>query len=73
MLGCAGFKDLNGNGRWWDDTHGFEGGLYELNEDDKRPMRRRSGPFIDPSESHIASTLFADSETGEQWTLVSNQ
>lgn len=42
-LGTTGFKDVNNDGRWWNDVHNEVGGLYELNETTLRPNYPRYG------------------------------
>jgi len=45
-LGTPGFRDLNGNGYWEDDTGGRgTGGLYDVSANE--PVHPRSGPFVD--------------------------
>jgi len=47
-LGTPGFRDLNRNGFWWDDSHDGAGGLYELDAD-RNPKQPRYGGagFVD--------------------------
>jgi prepilin-type N-terminal cleavage/methylation domain-containing protein len=43
LLGPAGFRDLNRNGKWADDTHRGSRGLYELDKTTGEPLQTRYG------------------------------
>lgn len=51
LLGTPGFRDLNGNGSWRDDTGKADpkyAPLYAL-DGNQQPFHQRSGPFVDQS------------------------
>lgn len=57
-LGTTGFKDLNRNGRWWDDIHDNKGGLYELDDttlDTKYPRYGSAGYVDDKIRNNMKS------------------
>lgn len=57
-LGTAGFKDLNRDGRWWNDTHDNPNGLYELDVttlDTKYPRYGGAGYVDDKIRSNMKS------------------
>lgn len=61
QLGPPGFRDLNRNGRWWDDTHDAAGGLYEIDDTtgvEKAVRYGTAGGFVDEklSESILSIT-----------------
>ena len=50
LRGTAGFKDLNRNGAWADDTHNGPGGAYEVDKTTVEPVRARypsNGSYVD--------------------------
>ncbi len=59
FLGTPGFKDINNDGLWWNDTHmemndtPINPGLYDLNSQ-AQPLHKRYGPFIDIGKTKIA-------------------
>ncbi len=71
LLGTSGFKDVNRNGFWWDDTHRDEDciqnyhGLYALDRGfcgsggpggpSMEPLHRRFGPYMEIANTNIVT------------------
>ena len=71
LLGTSGFKDVNRDGFWWDDTHSLEdciqgyNGLYSLDRDvcggggpgdpSLEPLHRRFGPYMEIANTNIVT------------------
>lgn len=65
-LGPPGFKDVNRNGRWSDDTHDEVGGIYEidLTTGKEKFQRYGSGGFVDDTLRAQARPLQSLVDTG---------
>lgn len=63
LLGPPGFRDLDGNGLWSDNTGNAASGLYELcgNSDPRgpegQPVHKRYGPYVDISKMQFPERL----------------
>lgn len=60
-IGTTGFRDLDRDGRWWNDTHDDEGGLYEIDPDTGQAKRTRypggGGGYVDDKMKDSAKSL----------------
>ena len=58
-LGTAGFRDLDRDGTWWDDTHNNTDGLYETDQTTgelKYPRYPGGGAYVDEKmQEHLSS------------------
>ena len=73
LLGTPGFRDLDNDGYWADDTHAGELGTYEVDEDDGTEVQTRYGGVgyvSDKMKEESISTLAELDETGKiaGWT-----
>ena len=59
QLGPPGFRDLNHDGRWWNDTSDDEGGLYEIDKTTGQVKQTRygTGGFVDDKMKDQAKSL----------------
>lgn len=65
-LGTPGFRDLDRDGKWWNDTSDEEGGAYELDQttgDEKRTRYGGAG-YVDDKMKESASSLRTMDEGG---------
>ena len=59
LLGTLGFRDLDRNGEWWDDTHNDKDGIYEidLTTGKENTVRYGGGGYVDDKMKSSARTL----------------
>jgi len=59
LLGTPGFKDLDGDGTWYDDMGGGDGGAYDLDDDgvELTPRYQKSGYVSDKMREKHVRTL----------------
>ena len=80
-LGAPGFRDLNRDGVWWNDTHAGRksganaGGLYALDENTREPQQPRYGGagFVDDKMKEKMKSLRELSESGSLLTDLSSK
>jgi len=65
-LGTPGFRDLDRDGKWWNDTHDKEKGAYELDPDtgDEKHTRYGGTGYVDDKMKESADTLRTMDEEG---------
>lgn len=73
LLGPTGFRDLNRNGHWADDTHGGPSGWYGLDESTADPLVRRygSGGYVSDDVRAQTATLAQIRDNGNLVTVDS--
>ncbi len=65
-LGTPGFRDLDRDGKWWNDTHDKEKGAYELDQGtgDEKHTRYGGTGYVDDKMKESAGTLRTMDEEG---------